>query len=296
MALNLVSQSKHFGGTLSKYSHRATTTQCNMAFNVFLPREAVEHNTKVPVLYCLGGLTATEDNFAQKSGFGAKASQYGLALIFPDTSPRDVGFAEAGANSDIGYSAGFFLNATQAPWDKNWKMYDYIVKELPEVIAANLPIDTSRSSITGHSMGGHGAMTIFLKNQSAYKSISAFAPILHPIESPWGQFAFPRYLGEDRTLWKEYDTIELLKRFASEKNLRSDVKFLIHQGTGDQFLNPDRLHTSQLIETVKELGLENQFEIHHEDGYDHGYFFISTFIPDHIDHHAKAHGLTSKQH
>ncbi|KAF8927893.1 hypothetical protein BGZ58_010048, partial [Dissophora ornata] len=165
MTLTLVSQSKHFGGTLTKYAHRSTSTQCTMHFNVFLPKEAVVHNTKVPVLYCLGGLTSTEDNFPQKSGFGLRASQYGLALVFPDNSPRDVGFAEA----EAGYSAGFYVNATQAPWDKHWKMYDYISKELPEVIAANLPIDTSRSSITGHSMGGHGALTIFLKNQSAYK-------------------------------------------------------------------------------------------------------------------------------
>ncbi|KAF9209935.1 hypothetical protein BGZ49_009861 [Haplosporangium sp. Z 27] len=291
MTLTLVSQSKHFGGTLTKYAHSSFTTKTTMNFNVFIPKGATAQH-KVPVLYCLGGLTSTEDNFPQKSGFGHRASQYELALVFPDNSPRDVGFAEAGENPDIGYSAGFYLNATQAPWDKNWKMYDYIVKELPEVIAANLPIDTSRSSITGHSMGGHGAFTIFLKNQSAYKSVSAFAPILHPIKSSWGTFAFPRYLGEDQSAWKEYDTIELLKRFSAEKDIRSDVKFLIDQGTGDQFLNPDRLHTSVLVETIKSLGLENQFNIRYHDGYDHGYFFISSFIADHIDHHAKVLGLT----
>ncbi|KAF9113517.1 hypothetical protein BGX27_001394 [Mortierella sp. AM989] len=278
MTLTLLTQAKHFGGTLSKYEHSSTTTRTAMKFNVFLPKEVAQN--KVPVLYCLGGLTSNEDNFPQKSGFGPRASQYGLALVFPDNSPRDVEFPEAGASSDIGYGAGFYLNATQAPWDKNWKMYDYIVKELPEVIAANFPI------------GGHGAMTIFLKNQSAYKSISAFAPILHPIESSWGTFAFPQYLGEDKSTWKEYDTIELLKRFAGEKNLRSDVKFLIDQGTGDEFLQPDRLHTSILIETVKNLGLENQFNIRYHDGYNHGYFFISTVISDHIDHHAKVLGLS----
>ncbi|KAF9997589.1 hypothetical protein BGZ79_008729 [Entomortierella chlamydospora] len=293
MALTLSSQSKHFGGTLSKYTHASTSTKTTMAFNVFVPEGASAQN-KVPVLYCLGGLTATEDNFAQKSGFGARASQYGIALVFPDTSPRDVGFPEAGEIADIGYSAGFYLNATKAPWDKNWKMYDYISKELPEVIAANLPIDISRSSITGHSMGGHGALTIFLKNQSAYKSVSAFAPILHPTASSWGMYAFPRYLGMDQYTWKQYDTVELIKRLAAEKNLRSDVEFLIDQGTGDQFLNPDRLHTSVLAETIKSLGIDNQFNIRYHDGYDHGYFFISTFINDHIDHHAKAHGLSLK--
>ncbi|KAG0293798.1 hypothetical protein BGZ98_002034 [Dissophora globulifera] len=302
MTLTRVSQNKHFGGTLTKYSHASTSTQSTMHFNIFLPKEAAG-NTKVPVLYCLGGLTSTEDNFPQKSGFGARASQYGLALVFPDNSPRnvssrtdiqgDLGFSEAGASSDVGYGAGFYLNATKAPWDKNWKMYDYIAKELPEVIASNFPVDTARTSILGHSMGGHGALSIFLKNQSAYKSISAFAPILHPMESFWGQYALPRYLGEDKTTWEEYDTIKLLSRYAAEKNLRDDVKFLIDQGTGDQFLNnPDRLHTTVLVDLVKDLGLEKQFEIRFQDGYDHGFFFISTFMNDHIDHHAKSLGLT----
>ncbi|KAF9390042.1 hypothetical protein BGX21_011572 [Mortierella sp. AD011] len=264
MALTLSSQSKHFGGTLSKYTHASTSTKTTMTFNVFVPEGASAQN-KVPVLYCLGGLTATEDNFAQKAGFGARASQYGIALVFPDTSPRDVGFPEAGEIADIGYSAGFYLNATKAPWDKNWKMYDYVSKELPEVIAANLPI-----------------------------SVSAFAPILHPVASSWGMYAFPRYLGMDQYTWKQYDTVELIKRLVAEKNLRSDVEFLIDQGTGDQFLNPDRLHTSVLAETIKSLGIDNQFNIRYHDGYDHGYFFISTFINDHIDHHAKALGLSLK--
>ncbi|KAF9193169.1 hypothetical protein BGZ50_007709 [Haplosporangium sp. Z 11] len=291
MAITLVSKAKHFGGFLSKYSHVSTTTQCTMQFNVFLPKAAVEDDTKVPVLYCLGGLTATEDNFAQKGGAAARAAQYGLALVFPDTSPRDVGFAEAGADSGVGYSAGFYLNATQEPWKKNWQMYDYLTKELPEVLAANLPIDTSRSSITGHSMGGHGAMTIFLKNQAAYKSISAFAPILHPTQSPWGKSAFPKYFGDDQSVWKEHDTIELLKRFAAEKSLRKDVKFLIDQGTADEF-SGEFLHTDVLEKTIKDLGLSSQFEIRYQDGYNHGYFFISTFVNDHIDHHAKALGLS----
>ncbi|KAF9981229.1 hypothetical protein BGZ65_004180 [Modicella reniformis] len=279
-SLTLVSKNKHFGGTLTKYSHLSPTTQCVMVFNVFLPEEAVENKTKVPVLYCLGGLTATEDNFAQKSGFGPRAAQYGLALVFPDNSPRNVRFEAAGANPDIGYSAGFYLNATKDPWDKNWKMYDYVTKELPAVLAENLPI------------GGHGALTIFLKNQSNFKSVSAFAPICHPSKSSWGLFAFPQYLGEDRSTWEEYDTIELLKRYKHNDEFRSDVKVLIDQGTGDEFLNPDRLHTSVLIETVKTLGLENQFVIRHHEGYNHGYYFISTFVNDHIDHHAAALGLT----
>ncbi|KAG0251439.1 hypothetical protein BG011_007614, partial [Mortierella polycephala] len=291
MAITLVSKNKHFGGLLSNYSHVSTTTLCTMHFNVFLPKAAVEDNAKVPVLYCLGGLTASEDNFAQKAGAAARAAQYGLALVFPDTSPRDVGFDEAGASGDIGYSAGFYLNATQEPWKKNWQMYDYLTKELPEVLAANLPIDTSRSSILGHSMGGHGAMTIFLKNQSAYKSISAFAPILHPIQSPWGKFAYPKYLGDDQSTWKEYDTIELLKRFAAEKSLRKDVKFLIDQGTADNFLG-EYLHTDVLEKTIKDLELSSQFEIRYQDGYNHGYYFISTFVNDHVDHHAKALGLS----
>lgn len=291
MTLTLVSQSKHFGGLLTKYTHASAVNQCTMTFNVFLPKTAAEHQTKVPVLYCLGGLTSTEDNFAQKAGAASRAAQYGLALVFPDTSPRGVDFAEAGAREDIGYSAGFYLNATQAPWNKNWKMYDYISKELPQVLSANLPIDISRSSITGHSMGGHGALTIFLKNQAAYKSVSAFAPILHMTKANWGRFALPKYLGDDESTWKEYDSIELFKLHHAQKTLRTDINVLIDQGTGDKFLK-DNLHTEDLIEFVKKEGLENQFTIRYQDGYDHGYFFISTFANDHVDHHAKALGLT----
>ncbi|KAG9063856.1 hypothetical protein KI688_003968 [Linnemannia hyalina] len=279
MTLTLVSQSKHFGGLLAKYSHASAVNQCTMTFNIFLPKAAAEHQTKVPVLYCLGGLTATEDNFAQKAGAASRAAQYGLALVFPDTSPRGVDFAEAGASDDIGYSAGFYLNATQAPWDKNWKMYDYISKELPQVLSANLPI------------GGHGALTIFLKNQTAYKSVSAFAPILHMSKSNWGRFALPKYLGDDQSTWKEYDSVELFKLHHAQKTLRTDFNVLIDQGTGDKFLK-DNLHTSDLIEFVEKEGLEKQFTIRYQDGYDHGYFFIATFANDHVDHHAKALGLT----
>ncbi|KAG0318082.1 hypothetical protein BGZ97_004369, partial [Linnemannia gamsii] len=217
MTLTLVSQSKHFGGLLTKYTHASAVNQCTMTFNVFLPKAAAEHQTKVPVLYCLGGLTSTEDNFAQKAGAASRAAQYGLALVFPDTSPRGLDFAEAGARDDIGYSAGFYLNATQAPWNKNFKMYDYISKELPQVLSANLPI------------GGHGALTIFLKNQTAYKSVSAFAPILHMSKSNWGRFALPKYLGDDESTWKEYDSVELFKLHNAQKTLRTDINILIDQ-------------------------------------------------------------------
>ncbi|GJJ69818.1 S-formylglutathione hydrolase [Entomortierella parvispora] len=285
MALTLLSASKHFAGTLSKYSHVSTTTHCTMVFNVFLPKTAVEDKVKVPVLYCLGGLTSTEDNFAQKAGAAQHAANYEIALVFPDTSPRNVDF-NAGADESIGYSAGFYLNATQAPWDKNWKMYDYVSKELPQVISENLPIDISRSSITGHSMGGHGALSIFLKNQHAYKSVSAFAPILHLSKSNWGKYALPQYLGNDESTWKQYDVLELLQKHVAENSFRKDVKVLIDQGTGDQFLT-NNLHTDALVKLTKEMGLESQFDIRYHDGYDHGYFFISTFTKDHIDHHGK---------
>ncbi|KAG0043965.1 hypothetical protein BGZ83_010803 [Gryganskiella cystojenkinii] len=273
MALTLISESKHFGGKLSKYSHASTSTQCTMQFNVFLPKSAVEGKVKVPVLYCLGGLTSTEDNFAQKAGAAQHAAKYEIALVFPDTSPRNVGF-NAGEDENIGYSAGFYLNATQEPWNKNWKMYTYIAEELPHVIAANLPI------------GGHGALSIFLKNQHAYKSVSAFAPILHTMESNWGKHAFPQYLGDDISTWKEYDVIELLRKYVIADDFRRDIKILIDQGTGDRFLE-DNLHTDVLVAMVKDHGLDNQFEIRFHDGYDHGYFFISTFAQDHVEHHAK---------
>ncbi|KAF9411288.1 hypothetical protein BGZ94_001380 [Podila epigama] len=291
MTLTLVSSSKHFGGILAKYSHVSTTTKGTMHFNVFLPKSAVENKTRVPVIYCLGGLTSTEDNFAQKAGAAARASKYEIALVFPDTSPRNVDFPEAGENSSIGYSAGFYINATQAPWNKNWNMYDYVAKELPEVIAANLPIDTSRSSITGHSMGGHGALSIFLKNQDKYKTVSAFAPILHASTSPWGLFALPKYFGDDKAVWAQNDVTDLLKAYIAKGAFRKDVHILIDQGTEDSFLK-EHLYTHGFIQDVKDLGVADQFAIRFQDGYDHGYYFISTFVNDHIDHHAKALGAT----
>ncbi|KAG0092820.1 hypothetical protein BGZ92_008531 [Podila epicladia] len=295
MTITLVSSSKHFGGSLAKYSHVSKATQCTMHFNVFLPKSAVESNARVPVIYCLGGLTSTEDNFAQKGGAASRASKYEIALVFPDTSPRNTLVAEAGENSSVGYSAGFYLNATQAPWDKNWKMYDYVAKELPEVVSANLPIDTTRSSIMGHSMGGHGALSIFLKNQNNYKTVSAFAPILSASTSPWGLFALPKYLGpHEPAVWGDNDVTHLLKHYVSQNLFRKDVKVLIDQGTEDSFLK-EHLYTHGFINDIKELGIADQFEIRFQDGYDHGYFFISTFVEDHIDHHAKALGATLHQ-
>ncbi|KAG0262690.1 hypothetical protein DFQ27_002208 [Actinomortierella ambigua] len=291
--LQKLSSSKHFGGKLEKYSHQSSSTNCVMTFNIYLPEAAV-NGTKVPVLYCLGGLTSSEENFATKAGAASFAAKYGLALVFPDTSPRNVDVPEAGVASDLGYGAGFYLTATQEPWAKNWNMYDYVAKELPALLDAQFPIDTKRQGITGHSMGGHGALTIFLKNQQNYTSISAFAPILHPTNCAWGQKAFPAYLGDDATTWNNYDTIHLLRRYVSENNLRKDFKALIDQGTGDVFLEK-QLFTNEFIQATKDLGIESQFEVRFQDGYDHGYYFISTFVADHIDHHAKALGLTAAQ-
>ncbi|KAG0223207.1 hypothetical protein BGW42_006022 [Actinomortierella wolfii] len=291
--LQKLSSSKHFGGKLEKYSHKSSSTNCTMVFNIYLPEAAV-NGAKVPVLYCLGGLTSTEENFATKAGAGQYAAKYGLALVFPDTSPRNVDVPQASESSDLGYSAGFYLNATQEPWAKYWNMYDYVAKELPALLESNFPIDTKRQGITGHSMGGHGALTIFLKNQQNYKSISAFAPILNPTKCEWGIKAFPAYLGEDRSTWSDYDTVELLRRYVSENNLRKDFKALIDQGTGDFFL-ANHLCTDEFIRATKDLGVESQFEVRFHDGYDHGYYFISTFVADHIEHHAKALGLTAAQ-
>ncbi|RCH88404.1 hypothetical protein CU098_000134, partial [Rhizopus stolonifer] len=233
---------------------------------------------KVPAIYFLSGLTCTEDNFVEKSGAMAEASKHGLALIVPDTSPRGVSIEGDNDSWDFGTGAGFYLDATAPKWAKHYRMYSYIVKELPRLIQ-QLPIDNTRVSIMGHSMGGHGALTIFLKNPTQFKTASAFAPIAHPIACPWGQKAFSNYLGEDKEAWKEYDTVELLKRFQDKVDILVDI------GTADGFLEKELL-IDQLKQTVEELG-QDQFKIRYQEGYDHTYFFLSTFVADHIQHHAK---------
>ena len=276
MSLENVASNKVFGGWHKQYSHYSETLKCDMRFAVFLPPQASDTH-KVPVLYWLSGLTCTDENFMQKAGAFRVAAELGMAIVAPDTSPRgeDVADDEKGAY-DLGLGAGFYLNATQEPWKKHYQMYDYIVRELPALIEDVFPV-TDQRAISGHSMGGHGALSIAIKNQDRYSSVSAFSPICNPTQTPWGQKAFKSYLGDNRESWNEYDTCELLK------NNEMKLPILVDQGGSDDFLEkelkPDHLKTVVDSQNVKA-------EIRLHDGYDHSYYFISSFIEDHLRFHA----------
>ena len=278
MSLNELSQNKSFGGKQLRFEHESSSCSCKMTVSIFLPPEA--ENTRVPVLYWLSGLTCTDENFVTKAGAQNYASKHGIAIIAPDTSPRgdDVPDDPEGAY-DFGLAAGFYVNATEAPFSTHYHMYDYITKELPSLINANFNVDPSRQGIFGHSMGGHGAITIALNNPGQYKSLSAFAPISSPMNCPWGEKALTGYLGSDRETWKKHDAAYLVGT-TSEK-----LPLLVDQGTGDNFLK-DQLKP----ELLQQAADANQYPvtIRMQEGYDHSYFFIATFMEDHIDHHAKA--------
>eukprot|EP01023_Acetabularia_acetabulum_P014221 TRINITY_DN1697_c0_g1_i1.p1 TRINITY_DN1697_c0_g1~~TRINITY_DN1697_c0_g1_i1.p1 ORF type:complete len:281 (+),score=41.49 TRINITY_DN1697_c0_g1_i1:124-966(+) len=275
MSLTVLSESKMYGGINRRYKHQSSSCGCPMNFTIYFPPSTA----KSPVLYYLSGLTCTDENVIIKSNIQRKASELGIAIVAPDTSPRGLEIEGESDSYDFGVGAGFYLNATQEKW-KNWRMYDYVVDELPNILAQNVPqIDTQNASITGHSMGGHGALTLGMKNASQYKSISAFAPICNPINVPWGQKAFAGYLGEDKSQWLQYDASEIIK------NVSEKVVILVDQGTEDNFLK-EQLQPEVLEAAAK----ENQnvtLELRMQQGYDHSYFFISTFIDDHLNFHAK---------
>ena len=278
MSLQLISSNKMFDGWYRRFSHDSTTTHCSMTFSIYLPPQ-VNSGSKVPVLYWLSGLTCTDENFMQKAGAQRIAAELGIALVAADTSPRgdDIADDENGAY-DLGLGAGFYVNATEAPWNAHFRMYDYIVEELPELIEANFPVSTSRS-ISGHSMGGHGALSIGLKNPLRYRSISAFSPITNPIQCPWGQKAFTAYLGTDESSWKDYDSCELIQRTETEQ-----LPVLIDQGDSDDFLI-EQLKPQHLIQAAAKADYPIQLRM--QDGYDHSYFFIASFIEDHLRFHAE---------
>lgn len=271
-----VSEYLCFNGRQLQYSHTSAVLNCEMRFGIFLPPQA--EKKKVPVLYWLSGLTCTDENFTQKAGAQRIAAELGIALVMPDTSPRgeDVPDDENGAY-DFGLGAGFYLNATQAPWSKHYRMYDYVVSELPELIEAEFSVNGMRS-ISGHSMGGHGAITIGLKNPDKYRSISAFSPISNPVNCPWGQKALGLYLGDDQEAWVAYDSSELLRR-ATEQ-----LPLLVDQGLADNFLT-EQLRPETLDDAATESGY--RMTLRRQPGYDHSYFFISTFIEDHLRFHAQ---------
>lgn len=265
---------KEFDGWLLRYQHESQTCQCTMTFSVYLPPHT--ESQSVPALYWLSGLTCTDDNFRTKAGAQRYAAEHGIALVIPDTSPRGNNVPDEPERYDLGQGAGFYINATQAPWKQHYQMYDYITQELPALVEANLPVSDKRS-ISGHSMGGHGALICALKNPGMYQSVSAFAPICHPIECPWGQGIFSAYLGSNQNDWQSYDACELIKSGVEK------IPLLIDQGSDDEFL-PEQLNTQDLVNTCETIGFPLTLRM--RDGYDHSYHFIATFIGDHIAYHA----------
>ncbi|KAL7138435.1 hypothetical protein ABFS83_10G163800 [Erythranthe nasuta] len=274
-----ISSAKMFDGYNKRYKHYSPTLGCSMNFHIYFPPSSSPSH-KFPVLYWLSGLTCTDENFIAKSGAQRVASSEGVALIVPDTSPRGLNVEGESDSWDFGVGAGFYLNATQEKW-KNWRMYDYIVKELPALIPENFPqLDTTRASIFGHSMGGHGALVIYLKNLDKYKSVSAFAPIVNPTNCPWGHKAFTNYLGENKSAWEEYDATLLISKY---NNLSATI--LIDQGSDDKFLS-EQLKPEIFEEACRKANVPLLLRM--QAGYDHSYFTIATFIDDHIRHHAQA--------
>ena len=271
-----ISEYRCFEGRQLQYTHDSDVLSCEMRFGVFLPPQA--ETRPVPVLYWLSGLTCTDENFTQKAGAQRIAAELGIAIVMPDTSPRGEGVPDDPDGAyDFGLGAGFYLNATESPWSNHYRMYDYVVNELPELIEAEFPVSQERS-ISGHSMGGHGAITVGLKNPGRYRSISAFSPICHPMDCPWGEKALGNYLGNDRSTWSEYDSVELMK------NAQIQLPMLVDQGLADNFL-AEQLKPETLAVAADET--QYPLTLRQHEGYDHSYFFISSFIEDHLRFHAK---------
>ena len=274
--IETLSEQACFGGVQGFYRHESTN--CGpMRFAVYQPPQSVQG--KRPVLFYLAGLTCTEETATIKAGAQRLAAQLGLVLVMPDTSPRDTGFDGATGDWEFGEGAGFYLDATQAPWSARFRMHSYVVDELPALIAANFPADTSRSGICGHSMGGHGALTIALKHPGLYRSVSAFAPIVAPTRVPWGHKALPRYLGDDPAAWARHDACALVRQGGFPGMI------LVDQGEADPFLHT-QLRPELFEQACAEAGQSLQLRRH--AGYDHSYWFIASFIDDHLRHHARA--------
>lgn len=273
----LISEHRCFGGTMAFYRHSSEACGGEMRFGVYVPPQAATR--KVPVLYYLAGLTCTEETFLIKGGAQRMASELGLMLVAPDTSPRGAGFPGEDASWDFGVGAGFYVDATQAPWSSRYRMYTYVTRELPALVAEHLPARADREGIFGHSMGGHGALVCALRQPGRYRSVSAFAPISAPMQVPWGQKAFGGYLGPDPQAWREWDASQLLR------TLREPLPpLLVDQGTKDKFLT-EQLRPELLQDACAAAG--QPLTLRRHEGYDHGYYFVSTFMEDHLRHHAQ---------
>jgi S-formylglutathione hydrolase len=272
--MEIVSENRAFGGLQGVYTHASPVTGCDMTFAVYLPPQATK--ASVPCLWYLSGLTCTHENAMTKAGAQAHAAEFGMAVVFPDTSPRGEGVADDDAY-DLGQGAGFYVDATEAPWAPHFKMYSYITQNLRSVVAANFPIDEERQGITGHSMGGHGALTLAMNNPELYRSVSAFAPIANPSGSDWGKKQLDAYLGDSPDAWARHDSTTLLRRSGWERDI------LIDQGGEDQFL--DLLKPEKLADAMVETRTPGSFRM--QRGYDHSYYFVASFMRDHVAWHAE---------
>ncbi|MEL7467556.1 MAG: S-formylglutathione hydrolase [Pseudomonadota bacterium] len=271
--MEIVSENKAFGGMQGVYTHASDATGCEMTFAVYLPPVAASE--RVPCLWYLSGLTCTHENAMTKAGAQGWAAEQGMAVVFPDTSPRGEGIADDDAY-DLGMGAGFYVDATQDPWAPHYKMYTYIVQDLQNVLTSQFPIDPDRQGITGHSMGGHGAITLALANPDLYRSVSAFAPIAHPTSADWGRKQLSAYLGDDEGTWASHDATLMLR----ERGWARDI--LVDQGSDDQFL--DLLKPEALAGALAETRIPSTMRM--QAGYDHSYYFVSTFMQEHMSWHA----------
>ncbi|OZH55930.1 S-formylglutathione hydrolase [Hydrocoleum sp. CS-953] len=276
--IKLVKQHRCFGGTVSYYFHLSYTCNIEMRFSIYQPLQG--KLKPLPILYFLSGLTCTEDNFMAKAGAQQFANKYGLILVVPDTSPRNTGIVGEDDDWDFGTGAGFYINATSEPWKKHYQMYSYVVEELPEIIAKNFLVQPDKQSIFGHSMGGHGALICALKNPEKYQSVSAFAPIAAPMRCPWGEKAFTNYLGTNQESWRDYDASELVLTSGYNRPILIDV------GTADPFLVQKQLLPEVFENSCEKVGLPLTLRM--QENYDHSYYFIASFIEDHIRYHAEA--------
>lgn len=304
MSLTQISSSKCFGGNQSIYSHYSNELTCDMKFSIYLPADTDETN-KVPVLYWLSGLTCTEENFIQKSGAQRYAAQHGICIVCPDTSPRNVNLAGEDDSYDFGSGAGFYVDATEKPWSKHYRMFTYVTSELIDLIVDNFPVVADKQSIAGHSMGGHGALICALKNPGLYASVSALAPISNPIKCAWGRKALKGYMGDDETVWKEWDATELaasydgihIELFIDQvMNLvptyymmvciNALICFSVFKGSEDNFYKQGQLLPENLVKEASQNS-KVQSVLKLRDGYDHSYYYVASFIGEHIEYHAK---------
>lgn len=274
--LTVLSEHACWGGVQGFYRHDSMAIGLPMQFGIYRPSQT--NGAAVPALFYLGGLTCNEETFAIKAGAQRYAAEHGLIIVTPDTSPRNTGIEAADLSWDFGTAAGFYLDAVRPPWDRHWKMETYVTEELPTIIEEHFPVQGDRLGVFGHSMGGHGALTLALRHPGRYRSVSAFAPIAAPMRAPWGIKAFTGYLGEDHALWREHDASELIARGARMPDC------LVDQGLADMFL-AEQLHIEALESACAQSG--QPLTLRRHAGYDHGYYFIATFVADHFAHHAR---------